>query len=815
MAGYGYPQSARWPQDRRTASQTGLIDAHSSEKEYIPQTTRGFYDQPGQYSSGSVLPPRGSPMEKYGAGYMSPQSSSGVTRYGPARPGTRQKKRIWSSPWCKFGLPLLVVAIIVAAALAGYFASRASSDEHKSSTVKNSAANAPTATNSNGQPVYPSSTATPVAPSFSSDSSLACSDDDFTPTSGGATYQVREAQPRLFATTGKWSCVQRLSATDPYLSSWNQTIFANATAFAAMTPTNYSIDGGLDGSGVLDVAREVQLRMKHWGYAYRMSNDSSWATRAWEEILVASGNSTSQYFGITGDNWNTQHFLDVGEFTAAFAYAYDWFYDAWTEDQRTAIMWSILSLGISKGITAHGTNPAWWTTTNGNWNCVCNGGLILGALAILNEDPTGQAQQLLAAAIPNAQDNCLQAVQDDGTWSETSDYWYFGTNGHAQMTAGLISATGSDQGMLSMNANYNNTGLFHMYGSGFVEKFNYGDCGPNKYTATANGMMLYGNHYDIPTYALYQRDRSDAAEPLAMFYYNAQATGDWFYNLALDHYFPGSGHAWTSMRSSWTDTNGLYVAMKAGNATGHQTHGNLDAGDFVLEALGQRWFGELCQDNYLEPGYFSSEAQTSLRWLYYRCRTEGQNTLLLGGENQLADEAPDTSFASTGEAQTALAFTLPTTSTAYFAADLTSTYGGSSVKRAMRLINGRQQVLIQDEVTTTGTVQWRAHTNATISISSDGKTASLSLDGQTLQAIIQSPDAAQWSTVQPVRLASDPALPAGGDDLPNPGVTVLAINLPAGTYTIETVFNPQWPGVSSYSTPPSVDISQWSLTSHN
>jgi hypothetical protein len=36
----------------------------------------------------------------------------------------------------------------------------------------------------------------------------------------------------------------------------------------------------------------------------------------------------------------------------------------------------------------------------------------------------------------------------------------------------------------------------------------------------------------------------------------------------------------------------VYIAMKAGQLTGHQTHGDLDAGDFVLDALGQRWAGE-------------------------------------------------------------------------------------------------------------------------------------------------------------------------------------------------------------------------------
>lgn len=46
---------------------------------------------------------------------------------------------------------------------------------------------------------------------------------------------------------------------------------------------------------------------------------------------------------------------------------------------------------------------------------------------------------------------------------------------------------------------------------------------------------------------------------------------------------------WVSMRSSWTDSDALYAGMKSGRILGHQTHGNLDVGDFVFEAMGQRW----------------------------------------------------------------------------------------------------------------------------------------------------------------------------------------------------------------------------------
>lgn len=90
---------------------------------------------------------------------------------------------------------------------------------------------------------------------------------------------------------------------------------------------------------------------------------------------VASGNSSTQAFGTRPDNWNTQHFLDVGEFTLAFAIAYDWMYEAWTPVQRNAIMWSILNLGLNYGLQAYSgtTGYGWWTKVNGNWNCVSSG----------------------------------------------------------------------------------------------------------------------------------------------------------------------------------------------------------------------------------------------------------------------------------------------------------------------------------------------------------------------------------------------------------------------------------------------------------
>lgn len=108
------------------------------------------------------------------------------------------------------------------------------------------------------------------------------------------------------------------------------------------------------------------------------------------------------------------------------------------------------------------------------------------------------------------------------------------------------------------------------------------------------------------------------------------------------------------------------------------------------------------------------------------------------------------------------------------------------------------------------------HTNATVSVDTGGTSATLTLDGQTMKvSILNAPSGAAFTTSAAVRFPTDPTPPA--PDQPNPGVTVLIISLPAGTYSLQVLFNPQWSGMSAsdFVTPPSVALDSWSLTSHN
>lgn len=170
------------------------------------------------------------------------------------------------------------------------------------------------------------------------------------------------------------------------------------------------------------------------------------------------------------------------------------------------------------------------------------------------------------------------------------------------MSSSLLTATGSHYGLVANH--FNLTALYHMYVTGMTSLFNYGDHGPNKFSTTANSMMFYSTIFSNPLFTLFQRDRIDASEPTAMFWYDPTVSGAWWDNLPLDHYFSNQTDQWASMRSTWTENDGLYVAIKAGVNSGHQTHNDLDGGDFVLDAMGQRWAGELGSANYNAPVRF-------------------------------------------------------------------------------------------------------------------------------------------------------------------------------------------------------------------
>jgi autotransporter-associated beta strand protein len=257
-----------------------------------------------------------------------------------------------------------------------------------------------------------------------------------------------------------------------------------------------------------------------------------------------------------------------------------------------------------------------------------------------------------------------------------------------------------------------------------------------------------------------------------------------------------------TLRSRWNDPRATFVGAKAGEVAA--SHGNLDAGSFVLDANGQRWAVELGADDYALPGYFS-EPQ---RWTYYRMRAEGQNTLVInpgaGVDQILRARAPVVLFA-----------TEPNPERSAVVMNLTPAYAGATrVHRGFQLLNRRRHVLIQDEINyaAPAAVWWFMHFGAdkAVAIEPDGTSATLSRGSDRLWLKILS----GGGTFQVRDAAPLPSSPSPAGQNANTTFRKLAIHLPAVTQATLLVYAvPLGAGETPPPTlPPVVPLANWSMT---
>src|SRR5262249_28843908 len=79
-----------------------------------------------------------------------------------------------------------------------------------------------------------------------------------------------------------------------------------------------------------------------------------------------------------------------------------------------------------------------WTRATHNWNLVCNGGLVLAALAIEEEEP-GLAAEMLALCLASPR-GAFASFAPDGGWNEGPGYWDYATQYAVYLAAALETA---------------------------------------------------------------------------------------------------------------------------------------------------------------------------------------------------------------------------------------------------------------------------------------------------------------------------------------------------------------------------------------
>jgi hypothetical protein len=466
------------------------------------------------------------------------------------------------------------------------------------------------------------------------------------------------------------------------------------------------------GPRLLHVSRECLRRIYALGLAYRWTGQEKYAGKAVDNMLTVC----------EFENWNPSHFLDTAEMSHAVGIGYDWLYSYMDAGTRQKIKAGLIKNGLEPGLTAY--KKSWWVRSEHNWNQVCNGGLIVGALAIAESDPK-YAEQIIPAAVKSLP-LAIKSYAPDGAWGEGPGYWSYATRYTAYGLAALQSALGTDFGLLQIEG-LAEAGDFPIYTAGPTGYYlNLADVGTKSSRRTLPCLFWLGRAYGKPLYIDDERAMlaKSSAGPQHVVWYMPEPDGK-LPARDLDRYFRGPVEV-AVFRSAWDDPEALWVGVKAGY--NQVNHGHLDLGNFELDALGVRWVRDLGADNYNLPGYWDGK-RGGRRWNYYRLNSKSHSVPLLGGENQ--DPMATSKFIKFESKK----------SSAFAIIDLTSAYEkyAKKVTRGIAM-RDRKAVLVQDEfeIEKPCELVWAMTTDAEISLEKEW-IARLTIDGKELVAKVLSP----------------------------------------------------------------------------
>lgn len=559
-----------------------------------------------------------------------------------------------------------------------------------------------------------------------------------------------KSHPRLFLDTDRAEAMKRKIAADPLLAKALAHVKACADAIERAEP----IRRKKVGKRLLGVSRTCLKRVLYLAFAYRMSGEARYLERAQEEMLAVSA----------FPDWNPSHFLDVAEMTAGLAIGYDWLHSVLDPTARALIREAIVEKGLKTSI-----GGAWWVSTTNNWNQVCHGGLCLGALAVLEDEP-GLATQIIARAtkhLPRA----MGEYAPHGAYPEGPGYWKYGTTYNVLLIDALQSVLGTDFGLAESkgflpSADYyvhvtGPTGLF----------FNYSDCGTKGGVAPA--MYWFAAKRGDPSLLCRERTALDhfLRGP------RASATGAkrLFPFLLIwappvtdvappsRRHFRADGRTPLAIhRSSWEDT-ATFVALKGGSPGSNHAH--MDIGSFVMDSDGVRWALDLGAQSYesLESKGIRlwDRRQGSQRWNVFRLNNLAHNTLVVDGKKQIVrGSAAIEDFVDQGP--------MPHT-----IVNLSNVYAGqlAAARRGVGLRPDRS-VLIQDEIEALDrgtTVRWGMVTRAEVKRLGGGA-ALLTRSGQRLTLRVLAPAGVKLEIYETAR-------PPAPYDHPNRGTRMIGFKV--------------------------------------
>jgi hypothetical protein len=561
--------------------------------------------------------------------------------------------------------------------------------------------------------------------------------------------QLRD-HPRLLLTTERLDELQHGIPGDPVLGGYCGRLIRRADALLGADPLVYEKP---DGFRLLPVSRKLLDRVTVLGLAWRLTGNGAYADKAVLHLMEVAA----------FPDWNPVHFLDVAEMAAGVGLGLDWLHARLTAGQRETLKAALHAKAIVPYLAAHVAarvgavrGPIHWVDTDTNWNLVCNGGILIAALALTDPShrPDRQLLSTIIATVKQQYPLALEVYQPDGAYPEGPMYWGYGTF-YAVLAMDALQSAMGDASLLESFPELPGTGAYVLYAHGPRDfPLSYADSSFSRNAGRHGTARLFlarkfGNSRlaRLHNRVLQLEENRGRISAFDLIWYASGEADALAAPLPLDRYFAGATPLMI-WRSAWDDPDALFVGVVAGGDPG--PHGHLDLGSFEFRADGEAWVIDPGRDDYSLPGYWEDHAG-GRRWEYFRLGTQGHNVPMLDGRQQVTPcRVAFTDWGSPDKPGARL--------------DLSPAYAGARVERALQLLDGRGRLVVEDRIKAPiGTrVAWGLTVLGEPTVSDDGHTVTLNRNGKTLSIRALAPAAAAWR-ILPVSLPSPPHTPLPAD----------------------------------------------------
>lgn len=455
---------------------------------------------------------------------------------------------------------------------------------------------------------------------------------------------------------------------------------------------------GTDGGSIADLAM-----------AYQLTGEQKYADQGYVAMKKL----------LDGYIWITAQYLDVGCNCCSVAIGYDWMYEALTPEQRKTIEQGLYDQALSDVLQwylGQKGSPSTFATRNNNWNAVCNGGVCVGALALMDVYPE-ECRKIVQCAM-RALEYTIHNYAPDGAWFEGPSYWSYGTSYLVYMLASLDSALGTDYA-ISTAEGLSKSGEFELQMQSTVGIFSFADAGDaNDYNSI---LYWFGKKYDRPEISAATYYKSGMLDVYGLLWYDSEINPEDF-AFDKDSYYCGAEVV--TMRERWKGDMETFVGFKGGRSVAEHTH--LDLGSFVFDSMGQRWAVDMGKDNYSLPGYWET---TLARWKLFRMRAASHNTVVI---NPQANDPADHNLNS--RADVVRMESAPRGAIGVLDMTQPLQNDAQSARRGFFFTDDRKSLVVRDELTipAASDIWWLFYTYAN-DISIDGSTVRLMQNGRTLR----------------------------------------------------------------------------------